>query len=290
MSSTTALAPKVHAIASTRVRSIFSPRPRIKRACVGRRRAGGDVAGRRERALRRLTGHADGRARESGTARCAASTFKASPAAVRRWPISSPRAFVRPTRSSMSIRVSSRHFTIGPRPRLPFASTRLGIAWSPHSRYAALFERVAARRSLAGTRARNARSAHRPHRSATRSQRTLYDCHDRARGSARRENDACWVTTKIPSQIFPEQDLLARVDTGQADVGFFYRTEAVARGYPFIPLPPERRAHQRHRLHPGDHERRQTSARSAGVCRLHSHRSRTRYSRARRSRLSCAGK
>ena len=40
-----------------------------------------------------------------------------------------------------------------------------------------------------------------------------------------------------PAQIFPEEDLLARVDTGQVDVGFFYRTEAVARGYHFIPLP-----------------------------------------------------
>ncbi|MGA9419471.1 MAG: substrate-binding domain-containing protein, partial [Candidatus Cybelea sp.] len=42
------------------------------------------------------------------------------------------------------------------------------------------------------------------------------------------ENDA---------QIFPEEDLLARIDTGQADVGFFYRTEAVARGLHFVPLP-----------------------------------------------------
>jgi len=33
--------------------------------------------------------------------------------------------------------------------------------------------------------------------------------------------------------------LLARVDTGEADVGFFYKTEAVARGFPFVPLPPE---------------------------------------------------
>ena len=40
-----------------------------------------------------------------------------------------------------------------------------------------------------------------------------------------------------PAQIFPEEDLLARVDTGQVDVGFFYRTEAIARKYPFIPLP-----------------------------------------------------
>lgn len=40
-----------------------------------------------------------------------------------------------------------------------------------------------------------------------------------------------------PAQIFPEEDLLARVDTAQADVGFFYRTEAIARGYRFLPLP-----------------------------------------------------
>ena len=40
-----------------------------------------------------------------------------------------------------------------------------------------------------------------------------------------------------PAQIFPEEDLLARVDTGQADVGFFYRTEAIARKYRFVPLP-----------------------------------------------------
>jgi molybdate/tungstate transport system substrate-binding protein len=39
------------------------------------------------------------------------------------------------------------------------------------------------------------------------------------------------------SQIFPEEDLLVRIDTGQADVGFFYKTEAVARGLHFVPLP-----------------------------------------------------
>jgi molybdate/tungstate transport system substrate-binding protein len=40
-----------------------------------------------------------------------------------------------------------------------------------------------------------------------------------------------------PAQIFPEEDLLARIETGQADVGFFYRTEALARHLHFIPLP-----------------------------------------------------
>ena len=39
------------------------------------------------------------------------------------------------------------------------------------------------------------------------------------------------------AQIFPEEDLLARVETGQVDVGFFYQTEAVARNWHFIPLP-----------------------------------------------------
>lgn len=40
-----------------------------------------------------------------------------------------------------------------------------------------------------------------------------------------------------PAQTFPEEDLLARLETGQADVGFFYETEAVARGLRFIALP-----------------------------------------------------
>ena len=39
------------------------------------------------------------------------------------------------------------------------------------------------------------------------------------------------------AQTFPEEDLLARIDLGEADVGFFYKTEAVARGLHFVPLP-----------------------------------------------------
>lgn len=39
------------------------------------------------------------------------------------------------------------------------------------------------------------------------------------------------------TQTFPEEDLLARLETGQADVGFLYETEAVARGFPFVALP-----------------------------------------------------
>ena len=39
------------------------------------------------------------------------------------------------------------------------------------------------------------------------------------------------------AQVFPEEDLLARVDTGEIDAGVFYRTEALARGLHFVPFP-----------------------------------------------------
>jgi molybdate/tungstate transport system substrate-binding protein len=61
-----------------------------------------------------------------------------------------------------------------------------------------------------------------------------------------------------PAQIFPEEDLLARVETGEIDVGFFYKTEAIARGYKFAPLPPSPASDVRYALavmndapHPG---------------------------------------
>lgn len=42
-----------------------------------------------------------------------------------------------------------------------------------------------------------------------------------------------------PAQVLPEVSLMARVEAGQFDSGFFYRHEAVAAGLPFITLPDE---------------------------------------------------
>ncbi len=39
------------------------------------------------------------------------------------------------------------------------------------------------------------------------------------------------------AQIFPEEALLTRVEAGDIDVGFFYKTEAVAHNLQFFPLP-----------------------------------------------------
>ncbi|HEV2438887.1 MAG TPA: extracellular solute-binding protein [bacterium] len=41
-----------------------------------------------------------------------------------------------------------------------------------------------------------------------------------------------------PSQIFPEEALLGRLDSGQLDAGFFYLVEAIARHLPYLTLPP----------------------------------------------------
>jgi molybdate/tungstate transport system substrate-binding protein len=42
-----------------------------------------------------------------------------------------------------------------------------------------------------------------------------------------------------PDQVFPEIVLLARVESGQFDGGFFYRHEVVAHKLPYVTLPPE---------------------------------------------------
>ena len=89
-----------------------------------------------------------------------------------------------------------------------------------------------------------------------------------------------------PSQIFPEENLLARVDTGQVDVGFFYQTEAIARNYHFIPLPGAGRADRSHHLCARSHESGPASGRRAHLCRVHSHRRGTKDPRNRRSYLS----
>jgi molybdate/tungstate transport system substrate-binding protein len=117
-----------------------------------------------------------------------------------------------------------------------FAGTSLGIAWSPQSRYAALFDRVAA-----GTMPL-ARALQTP---GVRIGRT--DPRLDPKGAYTIEGVRLWLGSdeerkllgadENPAQIFPEEVLLARIETGEIDAGFFYRTEAVARGYRFVPLP-----------------------------------------------------
>ena len=117
-----------------------------------------------------------------------------------------------------------------------FAGTSLGIAWAPNSKYAALFESVAAgttplQRALETPGLRIGRTDPQldPKGVYTIEGMTIWLGRDGERRILGEDEN--------PSQIFPEEDLLARIDTGQADVGFFYRTEAIARSYRFVQLP-----------------------------------------------------
>lgn len=117
-----------------------------------------------------------------------------------------------------------------------FASTSLGVGWMPDSRYARSFDAVAAGKgSLLDALATPGLSIGRtdprldPKGAYTVEAMQLLAGKD---GAAR-----ILGLDDNPAQTFPEEDLLARIETGQADVGFFYRTEAVARGLRFTPLP-----------------------------------------------------
>ena len=117
-----------------------------------------------------------------------------------------------------------------------FAGTSLGIAWAPNSKYASLFDSVAAgkaslQQALATPGIRIGRT------DLQLDPKGVYTVEAVTMWLGRDQERKLLGDDENPSQIFPEQDLLARVDTGQADVGFFYRTEAVARSYRFIPLP-----------------------------------------------------
>jgi molybdate/tungstate transport system substrate-binding protein len=117
-----------------------------------------------------------------------------------------------------------------------FAGTSLGIAWSDNSRFAPVFANVAAGKNsvldaLATPGLRLGRTDPKldPKGSYTVQAATILAG---AGGEKRLLGD-----DENAAQIFPEEDLLVRVETGQADVGFFYKTEAIARGFHFVPLP-----------------------------------------------------
>ncbi len=117
-----------------------------------------------------------------------------------------------------------------------FASTSLGIGWSDKSKDAALFAKVASGNvsvldalSTPGIAIGRTDPQLDPKGVYTVEAMTILAGAD---GEARLLGPA-----ENSAQIFPEEDLLARIDTGQADVGFFYKTEAVARGLHFVALP-----------------------------------------------------
>ena len=117
-----------------------------------------------------------------------------------------------------------------------FAGTSLGIGWSDKSKYAALFDGVAAGKTtaLAALQTPGLKIGRTDPKLDPKGEYTLQAMAILAGPAGAKQ---ILGDDENPDQTFPEEDLLARIETGQADVGFFYRTEAVARGLHFAPLP-----------------------------------------------------
>ncbi len=111
-----------------------------------------------------------------------------------------------------------------------FANTTLGVGWSDKSRFAAQLDATDSTRvryilSLPGIKIGRTDPQLDP------KGRYTIDAMKIAGGAA------ILGTDENPGQVFPEEDLLARIDTGEIDAGFFYKTEALARGLHFVALP-----------------------------------------------------
>jgi len=117
-----------------------------------------------------------------------------------------------------------------------FAGTSLGIGWSDKSKAASLFNGVAAGKtsitealSMPGLKIGRTDPNLDPKGAYTiEAMKMLAGESGEHRILGEDENSA---------QVFPEEDLLSRIDLGEADAGFFYRTEAIARGLHFVELP-----------------------------------------------------
>ncbi len=117
-----------------------------------------------------------------------------------------------------------------------FAATSLGLGWSDKSKYATLFQRVAAGKTpvLSALQTPGLKIGRTDPRLDPKGAYTV---------EAMKLLAGTDVEQKIlgpdenTMQTFPEEDLLARIDVGEADVGFFYKTEALARHLHFLSLP-----------------------------------------------------
>lgn len=109
----------------------------------------------------------------------------------------------------------------------PFGRSALVVGYAPGSRFAAQLDAAATgRRSLAGVlRLLGLRAGRTDPRLDPKGARTLVAL--RALG----------VPDGGNAEVFPEEDLLARVESGQADCGFFYATETKIAGLRGVALP-----------------------------------------------------
>jgi molybdate/tungstate transport system substrate-binding protein len=118
----------------------------------------------------------------------------------------------------------------------PFAQTALGIAWSEKTRFAPLLSGLqSGKTALLDVLATPGLKIGRTDPQLD--PKGVYTIAAVKELAGAQEEQRLLGDDENPAQIFPEEDLLARLETGEVDVGFFYRTEAIARRYHFVALP-----------------------------------------------------
>ncbi len=117
-----------------------------------------------------------------------------------------------------------------------FAGASMVLGYSPKTVHTAVFEQVAAgKRSLVDAlKTPGLRLVRTDPQLDPKGARTIRAMHVLATPA---EVSAILGPDDNPDQIVPEENLLVRLETGEADAGFLYSTEAIARKIPFVPLP-----------------------------------------------------
>jgi len=117
-----------------------------------------------------------------------------------------------------------------------FARTKLGIAWTDKSRYAAVLANVGPGKAslLAALSTPGLVIGRTDPKLDPKGVYTVLAIKEIAGTENERR---LFGDDENQDQIFPEEDLLARTELGEVDVGFFYQTEALARHLHFVPLP-----------------------------------------------------
>ncbi len=122
-----------------------------------------------------------------------------------------------------------------------FASSAMVLGYNPNSKFKSLFEQVQAGKLpwYEALKTPGLKIGRTDPNLDPKGYRTLFLFHLAESFYHKNDLSAVLGDPTNPKQIYPEPELLIRMESGQIDAGFFYRHEVVAHKVPFIELPKE---------------------------------------------------
>jgi len=120
-----------------------------------------------------------------------------------------------------------------------FASSAMALGYNPNSKFKSLFEQVQAGKVpwYEALKTPGLKLGRTDPNLDPKGYRTIFLFHLAEGYYHRNDLTSLLGDPANPAQIFPEPELLIRMESGQLDAGFFYRHEVVAHKMPFIELP-----------------------------------------------------